>query len=242
MINIVSTAVATFPWIIAVAFCITDVAGVLSGPVGTISFMAQLYYNVSGGSQAVTIGLTMWLPVMAFCGVGSSIITATSRVVWAFARDGGLPEPFARVSDRTKTPIISLLATWASVSILTLVYIGNDTAFYGMTSACTVALYMSFGMPLLTNVIWGFQHTHMPRAVFSLGKYHRLVAVVACAWCGLLTVMICFPIYQPVTSANMNYAGAVVGAGLLIATVSWFAYGRTRYIGLVIVLDGEVVR
>lgn len=111
LISMGTTAVATFPWIIAVAFCITDVASVLAGPVGSISFMAQLVYNISGGSQAATVGLTMFLPIMGFCGVGQSIISATSRIIWSFARDGGLPKAISVVSPRTKSPIWALLVT-----------------------------------------------------------------------------------------------------------------------------------
>ncbi|CAK7229450.1 hypothetical protein SEUCBS140593_007250 [Sporothrix eucalyptigena] len=140
LITIISSAVFTFPWVIALAFCITDIGGVLAGPVGTISFMAQMFYNVSGGSQAATIGLTMFLPIMGLCGIGPSIITATSRIVWAFARDGGLPATFANVNDQTKTPVMSLVLSWALVSVLSLIYVGNATAFYGFSSACTASI------------------------------------------------------------------------------------------------------
>jgi choline transport protein len=103
--NITFSGIMTFPWIIAVMFCITDLPGILNGPVGTLGPTAQIFYDVSGGNQAATIGLTIFLPLMDFCGTGCSVITATSRVVWSFARDGGLPEAFSRVDDRTKVPV-----------------------------------------------------------------------------------------------------------------------------------------
>jgi choline transport protein len=234
----ISTVIATFPWIIAVAFCITDIPGVLTGPAGSISFMSQLFYNVSGGSQAATVGLTMFLPVMGFCGVGPSIISATSRIIWSFARDGGLPKAVSTVSDRTKTPIWALFITWLSICALSCVYIGNATAYYGLSSACTVTLMISYASPLLLNVMFGFQHCSLPRGRFTLGRWHRPMAVARCAWSLCLIVMMCFPTVQPIRLENMNYASVVTVGGIVAATVCWFLYGRKQYIGLVPITDG----
>jgi choline transport protein len=222
----------------AVAFCITDIADVLGGPVGTISFMAQLFYNVSGGSQAVTIGLTMFLPVMGFCGVGPSVMSTTSRIIWSFARDGGLPKAVSNVSDQTKTPILALLITWFSVCALSCVYVGNATAYYGLTSACTVALLMSYASPLVLNVMFSFHYCTVPKGHFSLGSWHRPMAFAGCAWCLCLIVMMCFPTIQPITAENMNYASVVIGGGMFVATICWFTYGRTQYVGLMQRIEG----
>ncbi|CAI0642745.1 unnamed protein product [Colletotrichum noveboracense] len=242
IINIACSAVLTFPWIIGVVFCITDISGVLSGPTGTISFMAQLYYNVSGGNKAVTVGMTLYLPLMGFLGVGPSIMTATSRVIWSFARDGGLPQSVSKVKSRTKTPVLSLLITWAIVCLLSLIYVGNATAYYGLSSAYTVTLIISYAMPICMAVLFGFKHCSLPKGLFSLGKYHRLVATVALAWSLCLIIMMCFPTYKPVTTTNMNYASVVVCGGLAAATISWTAYGRYRYHGLVQTIEGRAER
>ncbi|KAH7153643.1 amino acid/polyamine transporter I [Dactylonectria macrodidyma] len=237
--NIAVSGVLTFPWIIAVAFCITDLPGLLSGPVSRISPFAQLYYNVSGGNQAVTIGLTAFLPILGFCGTGSSVISATSRVVWAFARDGGLPPSISRVSDRTKVPTNALVLTAAIISALSLIYVGNATAYYGISSACTLALIVSYAFPLILNVIWGFEHCTLPRGVFTLGRYHRPTAVAALAWSTYLIIFMCFPTMYPVNATNMNYAIVVFAFGILLAAVSWFAYGRKNYMGITHRLEGR---
>ncbi|KAJ4174160.1 hypothetical protein NW754_004575, partial [Fusarium falciforme] len=150
--NIAVSGLATFPWVIAVAFCFVDVQGVLSGPVGRISPFVQLYYNVSGGNQAATIGLTSFLPIISFCGTGTSVISATSRIIWSFARDGGLPAYFSHIDEKTKVPVRAIMLTWGLISALSLIYIGNATAYYGISSATTVALIISYGFPILINV------------------------------------------------------------------------------------------
>ncbi|KAH6967948.1 amino acid/polyamine transporter I [Ilyonectria sp. MPI-CAGE-AT-0026] len=237
--NIAVSGVLTFPWIIAIAFCLTDVQGLLNGPVGRISPFAQLYYNVSGGNQAATIGLTAWLPILGFCGTGSAIVSATSRVIWAFARDGGLPARFAKVGDRTKVPTNALLLTWALVSILSLIYIGNATAYYGIASATTLTLLVSYAFPLVLNVVYGFEHCTLPRGVFTLGRFHRPIAALALAWSTYLIIFMCFPTFYPVTAVNMNYAIVVFAFGILLAVVSWFAYGQKHYMGITHRLEGH---
>jgi len=233
------SGVVTFPWVIAVAFCITDIEGVLSGPVGLISPMAQLYYNVSGGNRAATICLTSFLPILGFCGTGSSIMSSTSRVVWAFARDGGLPARFAHIGNRTKAPTASLILTWAIICAISLIYVGNSTAYYGISSACTVALVLSYAFPLFVNVCWGFKHCTIPRGGFSLGYFHRPLAAMALVWCLYISIFLCFPLYQPTTVDNMNYAVVVLSGGFVIAALSWFTYGKRHYIGVVQEIEGH---
>lgn len=238
--NVAVSGLVTFPWVIAVAFCITDLQAVLTGPVGLISPFAQLYYNLSGGNQAATIGLTSFLPIIGFCGTGTAIISATSRVIWSFARDGGLPARFAKVGDRTMVPTAAIVLTWAVISAISLIYIGNATAYYGISSACTVTLIISYAFPILLNVLFGFKHCDAPRGPFSLRLYHRPVALLALAWSTYITIFLCFPTLHPVTAVNMNYAPVVLAAGLLLATISWFAYGRSRYFGVSdVVLDAR---
>ncbi|KAJ5382632.1 amino acid/polyamine transporter I [Penicillium concentricum] len=237
--NVAVSGILTFPWVIAVAFCFTNLGDILAGPVGRISPFAQLYYNVSGGSQAATIGLTSFLPILGFCGTGTAIISSTSRVIWSFARDGGLPEYFARVGDRTKAPTGAIILTWALISLISLIYIGNATAYYGISSACTAALIISYAFPILINAVCGFQHCNVPRGPFTLGRYHRPIALAALAWSIYITIFLCFPTIYPVTAANLNYAAPVLGIGFLMTTIGWFAYGKSGYIGIEEVIDGR---
>ncbi|VUC30467.1 unnamed protein product [Clonostachys rosea] len=230
--NIGVSGLLTFPWVIAVAFCMTDIQGIVTGPVGTISPFAQLYYNVSGGSQAVTIGMTCILPVMGFLGTGASVISATSRIIWAFARDGALPRSLAGVSDRQKVPVRALIATCATISALSLTYIGNSTAYYGISSACTVMLLISYGIPTLVNSVCGFKNCSVPRGVFTLGRWHRPVAIFASAWIGYLVIFFCFPTTMPITAETMNYAVVFLAFWIVVATATWFMYGKAKFSGL----------
>lgn len=214
-------------------FCITDIAGVLSGPVGTISPLVQLMYNVSGGSQASTIGMTIFFLIISFSIAGPAVVSATSRIILSFAREGGLPHFLAKVDDTWKVPINAIIATWFCICLLALIYIGNATAFYGIASGCTAVYVVSYALPIAVNVVWGIDQSGMARGTFTLGRYSRPIGAAAVAWCAYLVIFLCFPVYLPVTAVNMNYASLVLGFGFFVATASWFVYGKKRYTGVV---------
>ncbi|KAL4969801.1 amino acid/polyamine transporter I [Aspergillus stella-maris] len=99
----------TFPWVIALMFCITDVQAILNGPVGTMAPFPQLIYNISGGDKHATIGVSCFNTVLSFTAAGPSIMTATSRIVWSFAREGALPEVIGRVNRYCDVPIKAII-------------------------------------------------------------------------------------------------------------------------------------
>jgi len=91
-----------------------------------------------------------WICVIAmwFCGLSS--VTSNSRMLFAFARDGGLPggKFLAHVSPRFRTPD---RAVW--VSALTALGIALWSGAYSvMTSIAVLALYVSYGLPILAAV------------------------------------------------------------------------------------------
>ena len=59
---------------------------------------------------------------------------------------------------------------------------------------------------------------------FDLGIFSRPVAFVACTWIAFITVVLCLPTANPVTSETLNYAVvavAIIGVGTIISWVFW---------------------
>lgn len=73
--------------IVTLAFCIGDIDHVLESQTG-FAFI-QVFLNLTGSVRAAT-GMTVVIMVMQFCAAISNVAT-TSRQVYAFARDKGLP-------------------------------------------------------------------------------------------------------------------------------------------------------
>ena len=66
---------------------------------------------------------------------------------------------------------------------------------------------------------------------YNLGRLSIPLNVIGVLYLIFTTITFNFPIFSPVTSENMNYTSAAVGAILLIATVTWFTTGRRQYHG-----------
>ena len=75
---------------------------------------------------------------------------ASSRMTYAFARDGEMPFStfFARIHPRLKVPLNALSLTMGVVIAFDLIFLGSSTAFNAITSASVVALKLSYGIPI----------------------------------------------------------------------------------------------
>jgi choline transport protein len=48
-------------------------------------------------------------------------------------------------------------------------------------------------------------------------------------WMVVMSVILCFPQYLPVTTTYMNYSSAVLGGVVLLFGLNWVFYASTRY-------------
>lgn len=108
-------------------------------------FMA-IFRNAIGSTAGAAV-MSSVVVVMAFSATTGSL-ASTSRLYWAFARDRGLPGSsfLARTSSRTSIPLYSVLTTAVIAIILSLVNIGDATAFNGVISISIAGLFGSYLM------------------------------------------------------------------------------------------------
>ena len=64
-----------------------------------------------------------------------------------------------------------------------------------------------------------------------LGRWGLPINLISIAYSIVLIVFAVFPPFQPVTAKNMNYAGVIFGAAIVVSTFTWFGYGRKAYWG-----------
>src|SRR3954470_6644110 len=108
-------------------------------------------------------------------------MTSNSRMMFAFARDGGIHPFFHQVDARFQSPIRTIwLAAFLSFC-LALPSLGSSVAFAAATSIATIGLYISYGIPILIGLIYA--KTFNPRkGPFNLGIFSRPVALIAVLW------------------------------------------------------------
>ena len=81
-----------FGWgiVIAVLFVTVDIEAVLQSPTGMLGFPYMQIFYQSTGSMAGATAMIAIILIMTVCGTIASLATS-SRLIWAFARDHGLP-------------------------------------------------------------------------------------------------------------------------------------------------------
>lgn len=165
-----------------------------------------------------------------FCGMAS--VTANSRMIYAFSRDGALPlsRVWHTVSPRTRTPVAAVWLAALGALALGLPYLINTTAYAAVTSIAVIGLYIAYVIPTFLRVRKGGAFTPGP---WHLGRWSRLVGVVSVGWVLAITVLFMLPQVSPVTWKTFNYAPVAVlvvlgsAAGWWLASARhWFLTGR----------------
>ncbi|MDQ6773624.1 MAG: amino acid permease [Candidatus Dormibacteraeota bacterium] len=165
-----------------------------------------------------------------------AVHTAAIRLMFSMARDGRLPfgSVIARVSGRSKTPIVPAVTIGVATLGLLLINISNQTVFLTLTSVAIVLFYLSYLMvtlPLLLQRLRGA----WPRAdhgpYFTLGRWGILVNVVAVAYGVLMTINIAWPRVAVYGNAAWYFqygAFVVVGVMALVGGAYYYAVQRHK--------------
>ena len=147
-------------------------------------------------------------------------VTSTSRMIFAFSRDGGLPghRIWRRVNPLYRTPVNAIWLA-AVLAILSTLY---SPAFGALAAGCAMFLYVSYAMPILAGLFSeGKSWTEF--GPFRLGVWSKPVGVLAV----LGTLVVIYVGIQPPNNILISY-----GLGLIVLMlVLWFAVARRLFPG-----------
>jgi amino acid transporter len=158
--------------------------GILSGP--------TIILDAIGGNLAkfVLFGVMV---AQFFCGMSS--VTANSRMIYAFSRDGAIPGSslWHKINPRTRTPTNSIWFAVVGAALLGLpslyTHQGYAVAFFAIVSVAVVGLYVSYVIPVfLRRLNKGFV-----RGPWHLGRGSAVIGWLAVAW----VIVILFPLLGP---------------------------------------------
>ncbi|MFZ5468826.1 MAG: amino acid permease [Myxococcota bacterium] len=212
-LSVAVSAVAGYAMLIAVTLAVGDPAEVAAASNPFIHVLTSALGRLGSVLVWLVIG-AMW-----FCGLSS--VTSNSRMLFAFARDGGLPfSPLlARVSARFQSPHV---AVWASVLAAFLVAMWADV-YSAMAALSTIALYVSYALPIAVGWWARSNGRWSTRGPWDLGRFSSVVNAIALVWVATITVLFVLP---PNQLAGYTFAGS-----LLALAGYWFGYMRTRFAG-----------
>ena len=163
-----------------------------------------------------------------YCGMSS--VTANSRMIYAFSRDGALPGSafWHKINHRTRTPTNSIWLAAVGAFILGVPYLWSSTAYAAVTSIATIGLYIAYGIPILLRLRLG---DRFQRGPWHLGRWSAPIGVVAVIWIAFIAILFVLPQAFPVSFVTFNYAIATVGVVAIGTGVWWLVSARRWFTG-----------
>ncbi|ODA83473.1 hypothetical protein RJ55_01987 [Drechmeria coniospora] len=174
----------------------------------------------------------LMLPLVCLLFATLSVMTTSSRMIFAFARDGGLPASrfLARIHPRLGLPLNALILTSVVTVLFGLIFIGSTSAFNAIISASVVALDLSYAMPIAVNCLRG--RAALPERSWVLPGWLGWTAdTISLVYISLTTVLFLFPPVLPVTGTNMNYCIVAFALIIAISIAQWIVDGKKNFSG-----------
>ncbi|KAH8707124.1 amino acid/polyamine transporter I [Phaeosphaeriaceae sp. PMI808] len=235
--SIILNGAMGFSILLVILFCMGGLdAALASGPFPIIG----IFNLVTRGNAAAATALTCTIIISASLAT-FGLLTTTSRILWAFARDGGTPfaTQLGSLSHKSQVPAVSIFVSTAVVVLLGALNIASTTAFAAILSLTVVGLNLSYLMPIM---LLFYRRLFTPALFntgpFKLGMFGAVVNFLSISFLIFTSIFLLFPTAQPVTPKNMNYASTVLGGVLILITGDYFFRARKTYTGPTLVLQG----
>jgi amino acid permease (GABA permease) len=189
---------------------------------------AQIWIEAVGQTGGLLI-LLIVIGAQFYCGMSS--VTANSRMIYAFSRDGAIPGSafWHRINPRTRTPTNSIWLAAVGAFILGLPYLYSPVAYAAVTSIAVIGLYIAYIIPVFLRLRLGGAFQPGP---WNLGTRSRLIGTVATIWVVFIAIVFMLPQVTPIDNpANFNYAPLAVGVVVLLAGGWWVLSARRWFKG-----------
>jgi amino acid permease (GABA permease) len=225
VMSIVVSLFAGWILLIGVTFAIQHYEPERTGATGVPP--AQIFIDAVGNTGGKLL-LLIAIGAQLFCGMSS--VTANSRMIYAFSRDGALPGSafWHRVNKRTRTPTNAIWLAAGFAFLLGLPYLKNYTAYAAVTSIAVIGLYIAYVLPTFLRLRQGqaFQ-----RGPWHLGRWSYVVGWTAVTWVGIITILFMLPQASPITWLTFNYAVVAVAVVLGFAWIYWMVSAKNWFTG-----------
>ena len=179
-----------------------------------LDLMASLQVP-TGLKDLLYVGIVLSNFLCALAGV-----TSTSRMIYAFSRDGGLPgsKYLKHVNSTHRSPVAAI---WLTV-VLSIGATLYSPAFAALAAGCAMFLYISYAMPIAAGLFAeGKSWTEF--GPFRLGALSKPLAALSVL--GGIAI-----IYIGTRPPNNILDSYFIGLLVLLAVI-WFAVARTRFPG-----------
>jgi amino acid transporter len=194
---------------------------------------------VESGISMALVKLLVLISVVGqfFCGLAS--VTANSRMIYAFSRDGGLPgsKLWHRINPKTRTPTNAVwlgVVVSAVVGALSLIQKdGYSVAFFALTGICVVGLYISYVIPIFLRL----RNPDFVQGPWNLKGYSKIIGWISVVWVVFISILFVSPLFpqwrwwssDEVNSAN--FTGPMILLAFVGVGLRWVASAKKWFTG-----------
>ncbi|KIL87088.1 hypothetical protein FAVG1_09642 [Fusarium avenaceum] len=223
------STIAGLMFILPICVTMPPLEEILLAPGGqALPYIIYRVMNTAAGSAALN---ALLLITVFFC--STAVTVPASRYTYAFARDNAMPGAalWSKIDPNLGVPANALYLMTAFQMILGLISLGNSTAFTAFVSMTTIALQVSYGIPIAISM-W-YRRSNVKRAQWKLPNIIGwIVNTIAIIWISFECVLFSMPVTKVISSpGQMNYASVVlVGLGILV-TMWYLLHARKVFQG-----------
>ncbi|KAL5510966.1 hypothetical protein ACEPAG_3685 [Sanghuangporus baumii] len=205
---------------VSLAFCMgTDLDSIFNNPIGQP--MATIFFNSFG--QKGTLAIWAFVVIVQFF-MGTSMLLASSRQVFAFSRDGALPfsRYLYRMNSYTRTPVNTVWFSAICAVLLGLLVFAGDQAINAVFSISVTASYIAYAVPIVAR--FAFDNEFRP-GPFNLGWFSFPCAIISVLWMAFMFVVFMFPetpLSGDTSAEDMNYSIVVLGGIMLFSVIYYY--------------------
>lgn len=226
-------------FLISYMFCIVDIEGAINDA-NNGSGYPYMYVFTQAFSMPVFNTLSAIVIILIFAGT-LSFNLSTSRQIWAFARDHGLPFSgwIEKVNPKLEVPVNAVSVTCIITILLSLINIGSDAAFNAIISLNVVSLMITYMASIGCVLYRRICHPELlPECRWSLGGWGVSVNALALLYASFTFFWCFWPQNTPTNAQDFNWSVLMFGVVFIICIVDWFLRARKIYTGPVVLVEG----
>jgi len=198
----------------------------------------SIFQQSLGDNWAIFV-LLIVIGAQFFCGMAS--VTANSRMIYAFSRDGAVPGHrwWHSINKRTRTPTnaIWLAAVLAWLLVAPAYWFGSIVAYYAVTAIGVIGLYIAYVIPTFLRL--RAKEAFKP-GPWTLGAKGRLIGWIAVVWVIFVCIILCLPQFNwgdldgdpstpPVKLIDVFNFAPVIVVGLFVVIGLWYALSAHKW-------------
>jgi amino acid transporter len=220
--------------LLAITFAAHDPAAVTEGGGTSIAI-----FENAMSSAWVKLILIISTIGQLFCGM--SCLTSSSRMCYAFSRDGAMPgwRLWSRVN-ANRVPFNAVIIMAAAALVITLPALkgnsaGFPVAFFAVVSIAVIGLYIAYVIPIWLRFRMGDAFEPGP---WNNGRKYKWMNPFATIWVALITIIFILPTTpagvpwrDEFTWSSVNYAPLVTGGVILAVLIWWLVSARKTFTG-----------